>query len=367
MTRIVHVVGTAATGGAENQARYLIDAQRREGRSPELACFRAARGYDDFQALGVPIHHIAARRRLALDWRRRAAEMRRTFSSSPPDILHTWLFEAHIVGLVAAGSWPNTRVIVAQRSGHGAPEDGRHLLAMRPLRHRIDHAIANSNAGAELLEKFGLDPQRISIISNGLPAERVSVRRDAVDIRREIGVAPEVPIICAVARPDPTKDLPTLFAAFSRIRASSPRAALVLVGVTADEARRLSSQIPAGTHALGFDSWPADIMNASDVVVISSRTEGHSNVADEALMLGMPLAVTDTGDHVPIVREAGGRVVPVGRADLLGDAVLELLRSPPGRDSVRAVAHRRLSMSSVATATSEIYDRLVPAGRGKQS
>lgn len=210
-----------------------------------------------------------------------------------------------------------------------------------------------------MMLRFGLDASRVSVISNGLPLERVAVTRDRADVRRELGIHPGIPLFCTVCRADPNKDFPTLFAAFREVRSRRPDAELVLVGPTDRDLRQLGCSLPEGVHAIGFQTRPAEVMNAADVIVVSSRTEGHSNVADEALMLGMPLATTDVGGHPPLVRATGGRVVPVGRGDLLGQALLELFESPPLRAHVRAAAGRRLSISAVADATADLYARLL--------
>lgn len=367
MTRVVHVLAETTIGGAENQALYLLQALTGRGFDLELAFFRSGPQHDRFATLGLPMHQVEAHRRLPLDWRRRANVLRRVVGPRPPDILHTWLYETHLVGLVAGLAWPQTRIVLSHRSGSGVPGSRRHLLALRPLRCRIDHVVANSQAGAEVMLQFGLDPSRVSVIANGLPSERVVVERGREVMRRELGVRSDAPVVCAITRADATKDLPALFGAFGVVRARLPDAELVLVGPTARELRDFGARLPAGARTVGFQGRPADYMNAADAVVISSRTEGHSNVADEALMLGMPVAVTDTGAHASLVREAGGLVVPVGRRDLLGEALLELLIHPRERGAIRAIAEQRLSITQVADATAALYERLLSADRARRS
>ena len=305
------------------------------------------------------MHQIHARRTLPLDWHRRSLALRRVLAADRPDILHTWLYETHLVGLVASLGRPETHVVLSHRSGTGVPRSARHLSALRLLRHRIDHAVANSQAGAEVMLRLGLEPRRVSVIANGLPVDRVAVSRDRATVRRELAIDQAVPVICAVTRPDETKDLYTLYTAFDVVRTKRPDAELVLVGATAEELREFGASLPAGARAIGFQERPVDYMNAADVLAISSRTEGHSNVADEGLMLGMPVVATDTGGHPPLVRMSGGRVVPVGRGDLLGSGLLEMLSAPPPREGVRAVAERHLSMVCVGDAMATLYAGLL--------
>jgi glycosyltransferase involved in cell wall biosynthesis len=104
-------------------------------------------------------------------------------------------------------------------------------------------------------------------------------------------------------------------------------------------------------------------MPAFDVLALSSITEGHSNAVDEALVAGVPVATTNVGGHAPLVAEAGGRVVPVRRPDLLGAAILALLHCPPPRAQTRTVAASKLAMAPVIDATHMLYCALLGGNR----
>jgi glycosyltransferase involved in cell wall biosynthesis len=361
--RVLFVLGTTSSGGAENQCRYLLQGLRDHGVHTELAYFRRGPQHEGFQALGIPLHHLPAKGPVTLDWYRRALQMRRLVGLSHPDILHAWLYEAQGVGLVAAKAWPSTRVVLSQRSSAVLPRDRKHLLALRLLRHRVDHIVANSAAGAQMIgSRLSLSADQVSVVSNAIPRDRVAVNRDREEIRRELGIGEAVPVICSVGRIDhqDAKDYPTLFKAMSEVWAALPSAELVVVGPTAEQLEQLLGvALTPKVHAVGWQARPSEWMNAADLVAVHSRTEGHSNVADEAMMLGLPVATTDTGDHPALVRRAGGKVVPVGRDDLLSKAIVDLIRDPPRRVDVTRVAEAALSLDKVARAFLGLYARLL--------
>jgi glycosyltransferase involved in cell wall biosynthesis len=144
-----------------------------------------------------------------------------------------------------------------------------------------------------------------------------------------------------------------------------PDAELIIVGPTTDAVeRKVGVELPPRVHVLGWQPEPSEWMNAADVVAVHSRAiEGHSNAAGEALMLGLPVATTDVGGHPALVRRAGGRVVPIRRGDLLGEAILDLIHHPPTRERVIQVARNELSIENVADAYLKLYDRLLSARR----
>ncbi len=363
MPRVVFVLGVTAFGGAENQCRYLLDALIGHGLDLELVCFTPGAAHERFEALGIPLHIVRRRMPVTIDWYRRARALRRVVNGRGPDILHTWLYEAHQVGLAASRCWPTTRVLLSHRSSGVLPRDRKFIAALRLQRRRIDHVVANSDAGAEtIIRSVGIESGQVSVIPNGLPPDRVAVQRGREAIRNVLGLPARTPVICSVGRIDRenAKDYPALFTAMQRVWSALPEAELIVVGPTARGLeQRTGAPLPSRVHAVGWQPKPSEWMNAADVVAIHSPAEGHSNVADEALMLGLPVATTNTGGHAVLVRRAGGRVVPVKRGDLLGEAILNLIRHPPERVDVIEVAESALSMENVASAYLYLYDRLL--------
>jgi glycosyltransferase involved in cell wall biosynthesis len=361
----VHVIPDTEDAGAENQALLLLAAlcERPELRV-ELVHFGAGRAHARFEALGIPIRQLPRRGRLAVDFARRARALRAIYRHDPPALLHTWLFEANAIGLLSARGLPGTRVVVAQRSGTMERAMRGHYAAMKLLYRRAAHGISNSREGADLLRDVGLPEGAITVVPQGVGEERIALRRTPEEVRAGLGVEPEAKLVACVGRGDATKDFPTLFGALERVWEQRAEARLVLVGPTEDQIRALGLELPPRALAVGWQDRPADFLAAADVVAISSWTEGNSNVAAEALMLGRPVATTDTGDHPAVVAEAHGRVVPIRRPDLLGDAIAELLADPPPPGAVREAAGRRLSVEAGVAATLGVYERLLAGQLG---
>src|SRR5215211_5078375 len=175
--RCVHLVPDTRDAGAENQARYLLEGLREhEDMAPELVYFGAGGAHREFVELGLPMLHITRLGRFRFDAYGRVRRLRRAYAMKPPQILHTWLLEANVIGLAAARAWPQTRVVITQRGSWNELDHPALMGLERLLIRRADHAISNSSGGAEMLASLGMPSEQISVIPNGIPASRVKVR-----------------------------------------------------------------------------------------------------------------------------------------------------------------------------------------------
>ena len=101
---------------------------------------------------------------------------------------------------------------------------------------------------------------------------------------------------------------------------------------------------------------------ALDVVVVSSRYEGCSNVILEAMAMGKPVIATAVGGNPELVTPRTGCVVPPGDPEQLAGAIIALLQDTPRANRLGAEARReveaRFSLPRMIDATQRCYERL---------
>ena len=171
----VHLLPDTIGAGAENQARYLLAGLRDSGRiDVELAYFAPGRTHQQFAELGVPMRLIERRRRLRFDLLPRAARLRRQYKPRPPELLHTWLMEGNIVGLLAARRWPSTRIVITQSGAWNELGDRALVLLQRALQGRANHAISNSPDGVRALSQMGFPVEKATVPGGPAPTSQVS-------------------------------------------------------------------------------------------------------------------------------------------------------------------------------------------------
>jgi glycosyltransferase involved in cell wall biosynthesis len=108
-------------------------------------------------------------------------------------------------------------------------------------------------------------------------------------------------------------------------------------------------------HLPGFEENPYAYMARTAIFVLSSRYEGLPTVLIEAMACGCPVVSTACPGSVEIL--AGGkygRIVPIGDADALGEAIITSLDSPPDSEALK-----RRSMDFSAESSVRCYENVL--------
>lgn len=279
----------------------------------------------------------------------------RAIRAGQPDTVQTWMYHANLLGGLAA--WVAGRRNIAWGIHHtnlipGETSRGTMLVARACA--WISHVVPRrilccAEKAIEVHAALGYDRKRMVFTPNGY--DLADFRPDALagaDVRGGLGLG-DGRMIGFVARYDPLKDHDTLLAALVRLRGQRIAPHCLLVGTGLDRGNTiLTSRIRAlglsdQVRLLGRrDDVPA-IMNALDLHVMSSISEGFPNVIAEAMACGTPCISTDVGDAVAIVGDTGW-IVPRRDPDALAEAIAQALaaRARPEWPARQAAARRRI-------------------------
>ncbi|GAA1988098.1 glycosyltransferase family 4 protein [Kitasatospora viridis] len=138
------------------------------------------------------------------------------------------------------------------------------------------------------------------------------------------------PLVLAIGRLVPHKGFGQLLEASRELLGGPGPVPLVLLAGDGPEAAELRERIAAEqlpVRLLGHRTDVPELLAAADAVVISSRWEARSAVAQEALRAGVPLVAAAVGGIPELVGDAAV-LVPAGDPAALGGAVRALLADP---------------------------------------
>jgi glycosyltransferase involved in cell wall biosynthesis len=158
--------------------------------------------------------------------------------------------------------------------------------------------------------------RNLRVIARGVDTRLFSPSRRSDELRRQWGAQPDEPVVLHVGRLAAEKNLDALVAAGKRIRATHPRARLVLVG-DGPERERLKGRVPDAVFA-GVQSGErlAAHYASADLFLFPSCTETFGNVTIEAMASGLPLVAYNYAAAAQHVRHGmHGLLAEYGRTD----------------------------------------------------
>lgn len=266
-------------------------------------------------------------------------------------------------------------------------EHGRHypdirrlkrVIANKFLLNRRDRATAVGEFIKQaLIDNEGIAARKIEVIYNGIDPQRFEWSNGEGDrvgreVRAELGIAPDTPVVLHVARMHPVKDHLTGVAAMAYVVRELPNAMLLLAG-DGVERRRIRGKaqefgVAKNVKFLGVRDDVPRLMAAADVFMLSSLSEGISVTLLEAMAAGKPIAATDVGGNGEVVRH-GATGLLSKRADPVGLSknLLALLRNPAMRVQMGKAGRERLlrqfGQDRMHAAYSRIYDEMLGRGR----
>jgi glycosyltransferase involved in cell wall biosynthesis len=361
--RVVEVLATGTNGGAQEHLFSLlsrIDTTRYEASVVALSAGSAVRkleraGFDvtvidepdDAASIRVLTAHLASIR---------------------PDVIHTHMYRADIVGTKAALALEETGhrrpyIVSTVHSSRVRSAEDRELI--RHLTPSMDQLIAVSQS----IERKIADEHRtgapVRLIYNGVDLQRYDHQEPCCTLREEYGMEPGSQIVGVVARLEPEKGHQTLIEAWPHVLRRVPSAYLLIVG---EGSRRDFLEQWAAAHRVAHrviftgrrDDIPA-VTAALDVAVLPSWREAQGLSILEAMALSRPVVASDVGG-IPEMVEDGitGLLVEHDNPVALARAIVRLLTDHAFADTIaRAghdLVHDRFCVELMVKSIEEIYD-----------
>jgi len=237
--KVVYVIVDLDVGGAEIMLSKLVQEIQRDRFELEIISLTSEGALSDvFHSTRVPIRALDLSKRLG-DFLK-FFDLIRWLNEIKPDIIHTWMYHADLVGGIAAKFMGSIPTIWSIRHSDFTSKSKLNTRLVRRFLGWIStwvptKVVSNSYQAVSVHAKIGYPIQKMIVIPNGFDMDvwrSDSVARDSV--RGELGIAPEVFLIGLVARYHPQKDHPTFIQAAGLIAAQYPNVHFALCGLNVD-------------------------------------------------------------------------------------------------------------------------------------
>jgi len=357
--RVLHVTFDMRIGGTEQVIRNLIEASAPAQTTMSIFCIEEPLGPwgKALRGAGTPVESV--HRRPGFDLRVIAA-LRRHLRRERIDVLHCHQYTPWVYGCLAALGTGAAVIFTEHGRFHPDRASPKRRWINPVLGKLTDHITAISQATRQALVDYEYLPaRRIEVVYNGIHGLKHDPAAVAA-LKSDRGIPMQAPVLGTIARFDPIKNHRMMLLAFRQVLDRHPQARLLLVG-DGEERGNIEAQIDELSlrdHVIlpGYIPNPTAWLDAMDVFLLPSFSEGTSMTLLEAMSLGKPAVVTDVGGNPEIVLDGKtGLVTPSDEANRYAGAICELLADGKRCAAMGAAARQRFEAQFASRAMAEAY------------
>jgi glycosyltransferase involved in cell wall biosynthesis len=222
----------------------------------------------------------------------------------------------------------------------------------------------------ETVTAFGVAASRVLTIPNGVDPARLTPTKAREATRHSLGIPMEVPLCLSVGAFTWEKDPHGQLAVIERVLHERPDAFFLMAGDgplrgEVDAAVRRGA-LESRIRILGTRGDVPDLMGASDVLLLASRTEGMPACVIEAGLADLAVgAYAVAGVPEVVVDGESGLLAPAGDVAGLARRVVHLLENDRARRAMgragRARCLRSFVIETIAPQYLRLYEEMVAA------
>lgn len=205
-------------------------------------------------------------------------------------------------------------------------------------------------------------------VANAIDLDQVKAMKSPPETRKELGIRSDELVVGAVGRMVAIKGFEIFLGVAQSVLKSLPRTRFVLVGdgPESENLKKLCSDLGISEHVVftGFRDDILDVINALDILLMTSWHEGIPVALLEAMALGKPTVATAVGGIKEVLENGdSGLTAPAGDVVAIANHCDMLLKSPESRIAMGRRARLRVesefSSAQQSQKLSSIYRELV--------
>lgn len=377
--RVLYINQAAQVGGAERSLMTLLHGLGGEV-EPIVACPEGELA-SELRAAGVktvPIAGTAASFRLhplhtsrgLLEIGRSALQVRRAVKRLAPDLVHANTTRAALLALLARDrSGPPVVAHIRDWTPEGRFQD----LVLATVERGADAVVANSAYVADRFRGGRLE-RPVRIVYNPVDLSCFDPSKaSGRAVREELGIGPDAVVLSVVAQLAPLKGQDDAIRALAGLAPSGTDVVLLIVGSVkfasagasldnagfGDRLPALAAELGVADRVrfLGERSDVAEILAATDILLMPFWREGFGRVAVEAMAMGVPVVASDVGGPAEIVRaDVDGILLPPRAPEAWSRALGQLIPDTALRQRMGRCATLRATEFGVDAHVAQIRD-----------
>jgi len=340
---VIHIVEELTIGGLEKILTTIVLNLDKKKYNISVWCLREGGFFADKlvkEGIDVKILHISTSRNPLSIYK-----LYRFLKSHKFDIIHTHAYSAGTIGRMSA-FLAGVPVIISHNHSVYDYYGKFYNLVEWFLSLITDRVICIS----EVVNGFANKTQRINskkliTIHNGIDDVCDLTEKSSSDLKKELGIPINHPVICTISHMEEHKGLKYLLEAASLLLQSKNDVSFLLVGegVLKKELKILCADLKIEKNVIfaGEQSDISEILSLSDIFVLPSLREGLPLTILEAMACGKPVIATNVGGIPEIVKDGeNGILVYPKDPETLYMAMNELLGDREKREKMGRIGKR---------------------------
>lgn len=354
--KILHIITTLCTGGAEKLMVDLLPRLRENGNDIELLCMDGTKTqfYHQLEATGIKIHSFGEGVRLYNPWN--IVRMVRLIRKGHYDIVHTHNTAPQLFAAVASVLCS----VVLCTTEHTTSNRRRDLRWYRPIDRwmygKYDAIVCISDQAEENLKQYLGEPKLpICTIYNGIDVERFTNAEADKELLKLKGNRKAVVMVAGFRY---QKDQDTLIKAMTLLPKDEYELWLVGDGERRETLEKLMADLDLKDNVrfLGLRSDIPNVLKSADVVVMSSHFEGLSLSNLEGMASGKPFIASDV-DGLREIVSGIGLLFPHEDAQALANEIVRVTTDDALRNKVINACQAKAKKYDIAV-MAEKYNNL---------
>jgi glycosyltransferase involved in cell wall biosynthesis len=217
------------------------------------------------------------------------------------------------------------------------------------------HIVTVSNFSKNFLIGYGIKPEIIEVIYNGIDIEDLVEKIRGIDLRKELCLDGDEKIVCYIGRIVKWKNLDFLIKAIPKVKENyEGKVRFLFVGDTPERDMaeedykgallRLAKELGAEGEIMftGRREDVVDILKNIDIFALPSHLETFPMSVLEAMGMGRPVVAIKVGGIPELVTSETGILVEPGDLDGFTKAIIDLLRDKEKRQKMSKAGCKRI-------------------------
>lgn len=216
-------------------------------------------------------------------------------------------------------------------------------------RHATGWIVNSAWAKQTVIRDLGVKAEEVFVVPNAVDPESLETSLSKNEAKTQFGLPEDTPVVTTIAHLRPVKNY-EMFLSVVRLIAQNNASVRFLSAGDGPlrpkmEALSLDMAIGGKLTFLGQCNSIPELLCATDVLVLTSFSEGLPNALVEAGCKGIPCISTDNGGAREIIVDGrSGYIVPLGDERAMADRVVQLLGDAKLRKAMGAYARELVSV-----------------------